>query len=172
MSNALQDKICVVTGATRGIGRGCAVALAEKGATVFVTGRSDAMANSPFRDCRRYRSRCGKGFGFKVDHGVDSEIEAFFAKVAEQAGKIDILVNNVYKIPHLPPGVAAFGIIPFYLGRPGRNRATRTLRRELACGALLFAAGEGGLIVNVSSPGGQSYHFSSSYGAGRPDSTA
>ena len=41
MSNALQDKICVVTGATRGIGRGCAVALAEKGATVFVTGRTD-----------------------------------------------------------------------------------------------------------------------------------
>ena len=49
MSNALQDKICVVTGATRGIGRGCAVALAEKGATVFVTAEAMAMANSPFK---------------------------------------------------------------------------------------------------------------------------
>ena len=117
MSNALQDKICVVTGATRGIGRGCAVALAEKGATVFVTGRSDGDGELTIQGTvAAIEAAGGKGFGFKVDHGVDSEIEAFFAKVAEQAGKIDILVNNVYKIPHLPPGVAAFGIIPCLFG--------------------------------------------------------
>ena len=74
------------------------------------------------------------------------------------------------KIPHRL-GWRLLGSSRVYLGRPGRNRAPRALRRELACGALLFAAGEGGLIVNVSSPGGQSYHFSSSYGAGKAGST-
>ena len=41
MAGRLEGKICVVTGATRGIGRGCAVALAEEGATIYITGRSN-----------------------------------------------------------------------------------------------------------------------------------
>ena len=66
MSNALQDKICVVTGATRGIGRGCAVALAEKGATVFVTGRSDGDGELTIQGTvAAIEAAGGKGFGFK-----------------------------------------------------------------------------------------------------------
>ena len=58
MSNALQDKICVVTGATRGIGRGWCQVSQEKGATVFVTGRSDGDGELTItRDRRRHRSR-------------------------------------------------------------------------------------------------------------------
>ena len=41
MAGKLAGKICVVTGATRGIGRGCAIALAEEGATIYMTGRSN-----------------------------------------------------------------------------------------------------------------------------------
>ena len=169
MSNVLQDKICVVTGATRGIGRGCAVALAEKGATVFVTGRSDGDGELTIQGAvAAIEAAGGKGFGFKVDHGVDSEIEAFFAKVAEQAGKIDILVNNVYKIPSPPAWGGGFWDHPVSIWDDQVGIGLRAhYVASWHAAPLLFAAGEGGLIVNVSSPGGQSYHFSSSYGAGK-----
>ena len=121
---------------------GLRCALAEKGATVFVTGRSDGDGELTIQGTvAAIEAAGGKGFGLKVDHGVDSEIEAFFAKVAEQAGKIDILVNNVYKIPHLPPGVAAFGIIPCLFGTTRLESASRALRRELACGAAFVRCG-------------------------------
>ena len=95
MTGRLKGKICVVTGATRGIGRGCAIALAEEGATIYITGRSNGDGPLTLNDSvAAIEQAGGVGIATQVDHANDHEIEAFFKKVAEEAGHIDILVNN------------------------------------------------------------------------------
>jgi len=79
-------KVAVVTGGTFGVGRGIASGLAQHGARVFVTGRSahDGAAHGGRITCLR------------CDHRMDTEVTAAFERVAEEAGKIEILVNNVW----------------------------------------------------------------------------
>jgi len=82
----LDNRVAVVTGATRGVGRGVARALAAEGARVFVTGRSadDAeLANDGI-----VLIRC--------DHRDDAQVNAAFARILGDGGEIDILVNNVW----------------------------------------------------------------------------
>ncbi len=82
----LKGKIAVVTGGTAGVGRGIASELAHCGARVFVTGRS-------FQDGERDDSRITE---IRCDHREDEQVAAAFARVAQEAGAIDILVNNVW----------------------------------------------------------------------------
>jgi NAD(P)-dependent dehydrogenase (short-subunit alcohol dehydrogenase family) len=79
----LQGKVALVTGATFGVGRGVAKALAEAGARVFITGRS-AESGDP------------QVTAIRCDHRVDEQVTAAFARVMNEAGRIDILVNNVW----------------------------------------------------------------------------
>src|SRR5688500_3230918 len=81
----LHDQVALVTGGSRGIGRGIASELARQGAKVFVTGRTESDL-----------ATIGEGtIGIRCDHTVDSDVEAAFAHIA-QADVIDILVNNVW----------------------------------------------------------------------------
>jgi dehydrogenase/reductase SDR family member 1 len=82
----LDGRVAVVTGATRGVGRGVARELASQGATVFVTGRS-----AP--DHHRID---GGITSIRCDHQDDSQVEAHSAASCGEAGTIDILVNNVW----------------------------------------------------------------------------
>jgi NAD(P)-dependent dehydrogenase (short-subunit alcohol dehydrogenase family) len=82
----LNDKVAVVTGGTYGVGRGIASVLAQYGARVFVTGRSAHNGASKEEQIT----------GIRCDHRVDTEVTAAFARVAREAGKIEILVNNVW----------------------------------------------------------------------------
>ncbi len=169
MAGNLSEKICVVTGATRGIGRGTAIALAEQGATVYVTGRSSGEGPLTIEgSAAAIEEAGGRGIGVRVDHGIDSEIEAFFEQVKTEQGKIDILVNNVYKIPSPPAWGGGFWDHPIQVWDDQVGIGLRAhYVASWHAAPLMFAAGSGGLIVNVSSPGGLSYHFSSSYGAGK-----
>ena len=81
----LNGTVAVVTGATRGVGRGVASELARAGARVFVTGRSAETQKS---DSQITSIRC--------DHRHDAETEAAFTRILEESGKIDLLVNNVW----------------------------------------------------------------------------
>jgi len=82
----LNDKVAVVTGGTYGVGRGIASVLAQYGARVFVTGRSAHNGASKEEQIT----------GIRCDHRVDTEVTAAFERVAREAGKIEILVNNVW----------------------------------------------------------------------------
>jgi dehydrogenase/reductase SDR family protein 1 len=82
----LDGQVAVVTGATRGVGRGVASELARNGARVFVTGRS-----APDRERLDDRTT-----GVRCDHRHDDQVEAAFEFVVREAAAIDILVNNVW----------------------------------------------------------------------------
>ena len=82
----LDTRTAVVTGGTKGVGRGVALELARAGARVFLTGRSADESASPGE--RITAIRC--------DHRDDAQVDAAFARVGRDAGGIDILVNNVW----------------------------------------------------------------------------
>ena len=81
----LERKVVVVTGGSRGVGRGIAGELSRQGATVFVTGRSEA-------DLRRIDG----AIGIVCDHRDDAQVAAAFDRIALEGGAIDVLVNNVW----------------------------------------------------------------------------
>jgi dehydrogenase/reductase SDR family member 1 len=166
---ALTGKVAVVTGASRGIGRGTAVALAEHGATVYVTGRTTGSGElSIDTTARLVEEAGGVGIPIQVDHGVDAEIGALFERVRAEQGQLHVLVNNVYKIPDPPAWGGGFWDHPIQVWDDQVGIGLRAhYVASWHAAPLLFAAGPGGFVCNVSSPGGQTYHFSSSYGAGK-----
>jgi NAD(P)-dependent dehydrogenase (short-subunit alcohol dehydrogenase family) len=169
MAGALQGKIVVVTGASRGVGRGAAIALGEQGATVYVTGRSAGSGELTIdATAALVDAAGGHGVPVQTDHGDDAQIAALFERVGADQGKLDILVNNVYKIPNPPAWGGGFWDHPVSIwdDQVGIGLRAHYIASWYAA-PLLFAAGPGAVICNVSSPGGQSYHFSSSYGAGK-----
>lgn len=102
--SALLGKVAVVTGASRGIGKGVALALAEQGATVYVTGRTLSAGAHPLpgtigETAAEVERRGGKGVAVQVDHGNDEDVAALFEQVKREQGRLDILVNNAISIP-------------------------------------------------------------------------
>ncbi len=87
----LKDKVAVVTGARRGMGRTHALALAKKGAKVVV---SDILLEECEKVVEEIKSAGGDALAIKCDVLNKSEVEAMFRTVVEKFGKVDILVNN------------------------------------------------------------------------------
>jgi dehydrogenase/reductase SDR family protein 1 len=83
----LTGKVAVVTGASRGVGRGVTLGLAEARAIVYATGRTVVEDTSPTN---------GRVISVRCDHTVDREVEAVFQGVLAAHGRLDILVNNVW----------------------------------------------------------------------------
>jgi NAD(P)-dependent dehydrogenase (short-subunit alcohol dehydrogenase family) len=101
-SRPLAGKVAVVAGATRGAGRGIARALGEAGALVYCTGRSVRGHLSPYGrpetidgTIEMIEAVGGTGIPLRVDHTVESEVEALFARVDKEQGRLDILVDSV-----------------------------------------------------------------------------
>jgi NAD(P)-dependent dehydrogenase (short-subunit alcohol dehydrogenase family) len=100
----LKGKVAVVAGASRGCGRGIAVALGEVGATVFVTGRTTRSGPTPVDQApgaiedtaEEVTRRGGRGIPACVDHTDPSQVEDFFARVGQTHGRLDILVCGVW----------------------------------------------------------------------------
>lgn len=87
----LDSCVALVTGATRGVGRGVALVLGEAGATVYVSGRTtvDEIAEE-------VTARGGRGVPARIDHSDDAQVEALFDRIAGDAGRLDLVVGNAW----------------------------------------------------------------------------
>ena len=101
--NELDNKIALVTGASRGIGKGIAIALARNGATVFITGRTESinskttcLSGSIYETEEYIISFGGKCKAIRCDHTKDNEVISVFNQIFETHNRIDILVNSVW----------------------------------------------------------------------------
>ncbi|MDF0542272.1 SDR family NAD(P)-dependent oxidoreductase [Sphingobium sp. H39-3-25] len=104
MSGALAGRVAVVTGASRGIGKGIALALASEGATVYATGRTVTPGSYPLpgtvgETAALCTERGGRGVAVAVDHADDEQVAALFDQVRKDEGRLDILVNNAFALP-------------------------------------------------------------------------
>ncbi|HTZ71242.1 MAG TPA: SDR family NAD(P)-dependent oxidoreductase [Acetobacteraceae bacterium] len=110
---SLSGKVAVVTGASRGIGKGIALALADEGATVYVTGRTVTPGAYPLpgtvgETAAAVDARGGKGIAVPVDHARDDQAAALFAQITKEQGRLDILVNNAFALPETLTDPAPF----------------------------------------------------------------
>lgn len=101
---ALTGKVALVTGASRGIGKGIACALADEGATVYVTGRTVNPGDHPLpgtlaETVAEVNARGGIGIAAQMDLASDEQIAAVFEQIRSEQGRLDVLVNNAMAIP-------------------------------------------------------------------------
>ena len=87
----LKDKIALITGARRGMGKSHAIALASQGAKVAVTDIDEKECQAVADEIK---SKGGEAAAFKLDVSNKAEVDAVFDKVVKQYGRLDILVNN------------------------------------------------------------------------------
>jgi NAD(P)-dependent dehydrogenase (short-subunit alcohol dehydrogenase family) len=170
----LEGKIALVTGATRGLGKGIATGLGEAGATVYITGRTLAASpettGSLAETAAAIEQAGGVAIPVQVDHSDDEQIKALFERIqTEQNGQLDLLVNNAYA------GVsalrAAYGK-PFWESEPDFWDACNRVGLRSHYVASVYAARlmvprRRGLICTLSSWGGLSYIFGVPYGVGK-----
>ena len=184
----LQNRIACVTGATRGIGKGIAISLADAGATVYITGRSDEsgptdkiLGGTLAEVVKEIESRNGKCVGIRVDHKNDEDVKNFFQKVDETVGGLDILVNNAFELPSDSANSSATTDVLFqkFWEQPGyfydaimdvglRSHYISTVyafpllkRRKISDPSSTPT------IFHISSFGGASYSFNVAYGVGK-----
>lgn len=168
---SLAGKVAVVTGASRGIGKGIALELGAAGAAVYVTGRSvkpGFLPGTVSATAAEIDELGGHGIAVQCDHTDDDQVAAVFDRIAYDHGELDVLVNNVYDAP----GSARWLGKPFWeVGADGWDHTFKVGVRSHYMAAVLAAPllmkGLGGLIVNVSSPGAVEYSHNVVYGVGK-----
>lgn len=100
-----KQKIIVVTGASRGVGKGTALGLATEGTKIYVSGRSKVECETTLlpgtlqQTVDEARERRADARPIYCDHSDDSQIERMFEQIMDEEGRIDLLVNNVYQVP-------------------------------------------------------------------------
>ena len=168
----LSGQVAVVTGASRGIGKGIALELGAAGATVYVTGRTldDRGAEVPGTigaTAEEVTKLGGHGIPLRCDHKNDAEIQAMIRRVHDEQGRLDILVNNVFTIPSEPIFEGKFwehsvGLWDelIHVGCRGHYVASHAA-------APIMVTQRSGLIVNISSFAGAAYIFNVIYGVGK-----
>lgn len=169
MSN--KQKVAVVTGASRGAGKGIAEALGATGATVYVTGRTVEEGAAPLpgtvaATAEAVTAAGGQGIAVACDHSDDAQVKALFDRVREEQGHLDILVNNATTIHDALVDSGPFWEKPLELTEIW-NVGMRSHYVASWYAAPLLLKSEAGLIVNTSSFGGRIYMHGPAYGAGK-----
>jgi NAD(P)-dependent dehydrogenase (short-subunit alcohol dehydrogenase family) len=165
------NRVVLVTGASRGIGRGVAVALAAPGNTVYFTGRTTRAGTAPLpgtlqETAAEIERRGGKAVAVACDHREDAQVAALFERIGREAGRLDLLVNNVTVIPDELVKPGGFWEKPLAM----QALLDVGLRSHYVASwhaARLMVAQREGLIAMISSPGARCYMHGPAYGAGK-----
>jgi dehydrogenase/reductase SDR family protein 1 len=158
----LGGKVALVTGGSRGVGRGTALGLAEAGVTVYVTGRTVEEA--------QLSDGC---IPIRCDHTNDRDVEAVFGRIAREQNRLDVLVNNVWGGYEnmIENGEFTWGL-PFWkqsLKRWDSMFAAGVRASYVASchAARLMVEERRGLIVNISFWAAQKYVANVAYGVAK-----
>lgn len=168
----LEGRVAIVTGGSRGIGKGCAVELGAAGATVYVTGRTVAEGSAPLpgsvgATAAAVDEAGGRGVAVACDHRDDAQVEALFRRVQEEQGRLDVLVNNAFLIPNELTSGRPFWELPISNWDDMIDVGTRSAYVASVFAAKMMVPRRSGLIANVSSSGAREYAWHVAYGVGK-----
>lgn len=161
--------VALVTGASRGVGRGCAIGLGESGATVWLTGRTEeeGIGDVPLSGSIRSTARAvdmagGRGVPRRCDHTDDAAVEAIFEELLAEESRLDVLVNAVWGGYERFVGVGELSFGPFWeqplaLWDSMHVRGVRAAYVASCLAARAMTARGSGLIACISSFAAQTF---------------
>lgn len=161
--------VAIVTGASRGAGRGIAIALGGHGCIVYVTGRSEksgdaSLPGTIYETADAVTAAGGQGIAVRCDHAEDAQVESLFKQVEKDHGRIDILVNNACAIYDELTWPGNFWEKPLKLA----DMIDVGIRSSYVASwyaAPLMVKRKHGLIVFTSASGAAHYVYGPAYGA-------
>lgn len=168
----LEGMTAIVTGATRGVGRGCAVELAAQGAHVYITGRTLREGDSRWpgsleSTIAEAEALGGKIEGIVCDHRKDEQVKAVFDRVVSENERLDLLVNNAFLIPDDIDPNAPFWESSIDCWDDMHQVGARSAYVGTWTAAPIMIKQGRGLITNISSEGARYYTLHPAYGAAK-----
>jgi dehydrogenase/reductase SDR family protein 1 len=166
---SLENCIAIVTGGSRGVGKGVAIGLAEHGATVLVTARTQKRNTALYpgsldETMDEITAAGGRGIPIQCDHADDEAIKAVFDRIKRDFGRLDVLVNNVFGAPNVMPVNVPFWELPVSVWDMMHDVGLRSHFIASRLAVPLMLPQKRGLIVNTSSGGGIRYTFNVAFG--------
>jgi len=159
---SLRKKVAIVTGSSRGVGKGIALALGDAGATVYVTGRSvrggratQNLGGTIQDTAEAVTDRGGRGIPVRCDHTQNGDIRRLVSRVRRNEGQLDILVNNAFGGEEGRQQIVTYDGFPFWkhdFQEWWHRMFDSYLRATFAttyCALPLMMKRKGGLIVNT-----------------------
>ncbi len=169
----LLGKVALVTGSSRGIGKGVALELGELGATVYVTGRTldpgtNRLGGSVGLTVAEIEALGGKSVAVRCDHRDDTQVRAVFDRIRSEQGRLDILVNNACSAQDMERHIGKLAWEqPLEAWDEVHQVGLRSAYVASVLAAPLMIARRDGLIANISSMGAVSYLHSVAYGTAK-----
>jgi dehydrogenase/reductase SDR family protein 1 len=169
----LEGRVALVTGSSRGIGKGVALELGARGATVYVTGRTLEPSSNPLGGSigdtvAEIAALGGKGVAVRCDHGDDADVRRLFEQIGSEHGRLDILVNNACSAQDMERHIGKLAWEqPLDAWDEVHRVGLRSAYVASVLGAPLMVKQESGLIANVSSMGAVTYLHSVAYGTAK-----
>lgn len=180
MTISLRGKVALVTGASRGVGKGIAHALGAVGATVYVTGRTESaddatvpLPGTIHATADLVSQAGGTGIAVRCDHRDDAQVRAVFDRVVSEQGRLDLLVNNAWEGYQAKQRGKSSGFkTPFWKLSPAFWDTMHMVGVRSHYVASVYAVAimvkqSAGLILHISAPAGQGYSENVAYGVGK-----